>query len=96
MNRSTIESLKRLLTVRTVAGYHVTCGSMEVNPEDIAHNAAIDLVLALWDDVNQNMQEPNSGHGHVRKRPDGLIARCGGPDICKTCAQDQAAFERNL
>jgi hypothetical protein len=31
----------------------------------------------------------NYGHGHVWERPDGLKARCGGPNLCKTCKQDQ-------
>lgn len=33
------------------------------------------------------------GHGHVWKRPDGSRARCGGPTICKTCANDLAWVE---
>lgn len=32
--------------------------------------------------------EPNSGHGHVFKRPDGKLARCGGPGLCKDCSVD--------
>lgn len=36
----------------------------------------------------------NTGHGHVWPRPDGLIARCGGPGICKQCALDQAECDR--
>jgi|SRR5581483_1743848 len=24
-------------------------------------------------------------HGHVAKRPDGALARCGGPGMCETC-----------
>lgn len=31
---------------------------------------------------------PNSGHGHVRPRPDGLVARCGGPEICSECREE--------
>jgi len=31
------------------------------------------------------------GHGHVRPRPDGLKARCGGPRICSECARELAA-----
>lgn len=27
----------------------------------------------------------NTGHGHVWKRPDGLIAKCGGPKLCVEC-----------
>lgn len=32
----------------------------------------------------------NVGHGHVAKRPDGVVARCGGPRICPECALDLA------
>lgn len=32
----------------------------------------------------------NSGHGHVRPRPDGVKARCGGPAICSECALELA------
>lgn len=32
----------------------------------------------------------NEGHGHVRPRPDGIRARCGGPMICSVCALEQA------
>lgn len=29
--------------------------------------------------------EPNSGHGLVRPRPDGVRTRCNGPELCQTC-----------
>lgn len=32
----------------------------------------------------------NTGHGHVFPRPDGLLARCGGPSVCGECAKDLA------
>jgi hypothetical protein len=32
----------------------------------------------------------NRGHGHVFPRPDGKVARCGGPAICSVCAGDLA------
>lgn len=32
----------------------------------------------------------NTGHGHVRPRPDGATARCGGPAICPICAREKA------
>ncbi len=36
-------------------------------------------------------------HGHVNPRPDGMVARCGGPRLCADCAlelaQKQAAFQ---
>lgn len=30
-----------------------------------------------------------SGHGWVKQNPDGMKARCGGPEICTVC-QDEA------
>ncbi len=37
----------------------------------------------------------NHGHGHVRPRPDGVKARCGGPALCSVCAAElaQMGFE---
>lgn len=35
-------------------------------------------------------RNPNYGHGHVYKRPDGYLARCGGPAICPECSRDKA------
>ena len=32
----------------------------------------------------------NIGHGHVLPRPDGVKARCGGPNLCSVCAQELA------
>lgn len=32
----------------------------------------------------------NTGHGHVRPRPDGLVARCGGPGMCSPCSIELA------
>lgn len=29
-------------------------------------------------------------HGHVTPRPDGMVARCGGPAICAQCALELA------
>jgi hypothetical protein len=34
----------------------------------------------------------NIGHGHVFKRPDGVVYRCGGPKMCASCAKDLAAM----
>lgn len=31
----------------------------------------------------------NTGHGHVRPRPDGVKARCGGPGMCPECTAKQ-------
>lgn len=33
---------------------------------------------------------PNSGHGHVRTRPDGMVAKCGGPMLCHVCFKELA------
>lgn len=35
-------------------------------------------------------RDPNTGHGHVYPRPDGMKARCGGPGLCCVCRQDLA------
>jgi hypothetical protein len=29
-----------------------------------------------------------NGHGHVVPRADGALARCGGPAICRICAEE--------
>lgn len=34
----------------------------------------------------------NAGHGHVRPRPDGAKARCGGPALCRVCQRETAAL----
>lgn len=31
----------------------------------------------------------NTGHGHVWPRPDGYLARCGGPSTCVQCLADR-------
>lgn len=31
-----------------------------------------------------------TGHGHVVRRTDGTVYRCGGPELCHTCKEDQA------
>jgi hypothetical protein len=33
----------------------------------------------------------NTGHGHVRPRPDGVKMRCGGPGICPECSRERFA-----
>jgi hypothetical protein len=30
----------------------------------------------------------NTGHGHVRQRPDGFRMRCGGPGLCAVCQRE--------
>lgn len=36
----------------------------------------------------------NTGHGHVWKRPDDVVYRCGGPGLCSVCSADQAVVDR--
>jgi hypothetical protein len=36
---------------------------------------------------------PNSGHGLVHPRPDGMRFRCGGARMCAQCAREQAAVD---
>lgn len=38
---------------------------------------------------NRIRERANVGHGHVYVRPDGKKARCGGPNVCRECAEDQ-------
>lgn len=34
------------------------------------------------------------GHGHVTRRHDGMLAKCGGPLICKACAAEKVAVNQ--
>ncbi|QBQ74473.1 hypothetical protein BcepSauron_093 [Burkholderia phage BcepSauron] len=37
-----------------------------------------------------DINNPNSGHGHVRPRPDGMRTKCGGPDgWCTACKMEK-------
>lgn len=53
----------------------------------------IDKALAA---IEAELARPaaNTGHGHVRPRPDGVRARCGGPAICSVCAREKAELAR--
>lgn len=42
------------------------------------------------------MDARNTGHGHVRPRPDGVRARCGGPGVCQECSKERAALDAVL
>lgn len=42
------------------------------------------------------MTNPNTGHGHVFPRPDGVKMRCGGPGLCKECSKDHARAKQPL
>lgn len=35
----------------------------------------------------------NTGHGHLWKRPDGMVARCGGEALCAACRKDAERLE---
>jgi hypothetical protein len=52
-----------------------------------AKKRALDAVLPGVEAAQQG----NTGHGWVHKRPDGAVARCGGPALCKTCKAELAA-----
>lgn len=41
-------------------------------------------------------QNLNTGHGHVRPRPDGVKARCGGPALCSECARELAGASEGV
>lgn len=43
-----------------------------------------------------NKPNTNTGHGHVWTRPDGIVARCGGPAACAECLADLIAFRQSL
>lgn len=44
--------------------------------------------------VESHLDSRNVGHGHVNKRPDGHLARCGGPGLCGVCSTEKAAESR--
>lgn len=41
-----------------------------------------------------DLLDPNSGHGVLRPRPDGMRARCMGPARCSACQAEAAAMEK--
>lgn len=43
--------------------------------------------------MTETNTNPNTGHGHVLERPDGVKARCGGPGLCGVCARERAAID---
>lgn len=44
-----------------------------------------------WADLPLSLAR--ASHGHVAPRPDQLVARCGGPSLCKACQDELAFFE---
>ena len=43
-------------------------------------------------EAGKTYERGNTGHGHVYPRPDGYLARCGGPHMCAECARDCVAM----
>lgn len=57
------------------------------DPECEAARAAATLDEGPTDWVQRlRPSTPELGHGHVKPRPDGMKARCGGPALCPDCA----------
>lgn len=54
------------------------------------------LCRTFKDDLMNNTNNTELGHGHVHRRPDGFKARCGGPDICNQCKAELAADYRRF
>jgi hypothetical protein len=36
----------------------------------------------------------NAGHGYAWPRPDGAVAKCGGPALCRECGADASMVDR--
>lgn len=51
-------------------------------------------VLHIEDIVASEPNGPNIGHGHVRPRPDAVVAKCGGPMLCRVCWNEQEKRSR--
>jgi hypothetical protein len=47
-----------------------------------------------WDWSDLPIELASQSHGHVSKRPDGLLARCGGPGICPVCQRELDYFKQ--
>lgn len=61
-------------------------------PDAASPEAATEPAGAFYHD--KMLRPANSGHGHVRPRPDGVKARCGGPAICHVCALEAGKLTR--
>lgn len=74
---------------RQVREKHVYWGIDRANPRA---EVLIEPMQAQQDALPMPAQasNANTGHGHVRPRPDGVKARCGGPAICAVCAKEAA------
>lgn len=38
---------------------------------------------------NYPARDANAGHGHIYRRPDGVVVHCGGPRYCVACTADE-------
>ena len=57
---------------------------------DLLREAAAALRAQQPQPIETAPRNPNSGHGHVHRRPDGVRMRCGGPGVCSECSRDLA------
>lgn len=74
---------------------HFTISDVTARPEVAVGTAAQGAEEALNTFLvsTDYLQNENTGHGHVFPRPDGLLAKCGGPGLCRECAADAARKE---
>jgi hypothetical protein len=73
--------------------YGIDQGNDDKTVEAFGHTTAAGGIQ-FTDFVESKPNSPNSGHGHVRPRPDGVKARCGGPALCRVCWNEQRNIER--
>lgn len=70
------------------AQHHIADASKMVAPAEVQQPEPTLSGPAV---LSRNMvAQSDSGHGHVRPRKDGCLARCGGPAMCKVCQQELA------
>lgn len=53
------------------------------------HDDQAQMLRTLSRQITEGKQAPSLGHGHVKQRPDGFKARCGGPSFCRECKAEQ-------
>ena len=76
----------------SMPAYGIDQGSGDKTVEAFGHmNAGGRMHFAQFVESEPNGQ--NSGHGHVRPRPDGVKARCGGPRMCRVCWNEERNIE---
>lgn len=74
------------------AVYGIDTGSGDKTVEAFGH-ATPNGGIKFDQFVESDPAGPNSGHGHVRARPDGVRARCGGPRLCVVCWKEEASMK---